>query len=251
MTTDRERPHDMMTAAAARNVERVLVVEDEAIVARDIERMLEQAGYDVVVCANTYEAARRWAEQHTPDLALVDIALPEGRMAGLDLAGGLRQRGVRVVFVTAHADRETITRAGRLRPCGYLVKPFTETQLLAAVTFALAQPAGEAATAETLTQAVAGIESRLGQLTTMLVEAGVTPPPGEPRPSIERLEALRRLSAREREVLRLLLANRRVPQIATRLFISQHTVRTHLKSIFRKLDVHSQAELIDRLGQNV
>lgn len=241
----------MMTAAVTSNTERVLVVEDEAIVARDIERMLEQAGYDVAACANTYEAARRWAEQHTPDLALVDIALPEGRMAGLDLAGDLRRRGARVVFVTAHADRETITRAGRLHPCGYLVKPFTETQLLAAVTFALAQPADQAATTETLARAVAGIESRLGQLTTMLVEAGVAPPPAEAGPATERLEALRQLSSREREVLRLLLANRRVPQIATRLFISQHTVRTHLKSIFRKLDVHSQSELIERLGQDV
>lgn len=241
-----------MSTPVTRKAERVLIVEDEVIVARDIQRMLGQAGHRVAECANTCGAARRWAEQQTPDLALVDIALPEGRMAGLDLAEALGRRGARVVFVTAHADHETVTRARGVHPSGYLVKPFTETQLLAAVTFALAQPPDAGVTTGALARVVASIDTRLEQLTTMLLEAGVAPQgldPAAPQP--ERAAALRQLSAREREVLRLLLANRRVPQIATRLFISQHTVRTHLKSIFRKLDVHSQSELIERLGQDV
>lgn len=236
---------------AGPRAERVMVVEDEAIVSRDIQRMLREAGHHVTAAAGSCAAARAWLERETPDLALVDIALPEGRMAGIELASDLRGRGVRVVFVTAHADRETITRASHLGPSGYLVKPFTETQLLTAVEFALIQKTPDAAHGEAMTKAIAGIEARLGRLTSMLVEAGIAPAsPGAAEAASQRVQSMRQLSSREREVLRQLLANRRVPQIADKLFISQHTVRTHLKSIFRKLNVHSQAELIDLLTQD-
>ncbi len=228
-----------------------MVVEDEAIVSRDIQRMLREVGHHVAVVATTCAIARAWLDRETPDLALVDIALPEGRMAGIELAADLRDRDVRVVFVTAHADRETIGRANHLGPSGYLVKPFTEAQLLTAVEFALIQKAPCAAQGEAMTKAIAGIEARLGRLTTMLVDAGFAPAtPGAAEPASERVQSMRQLSSREREVLRQLLANRRVPQIADKLFISQHTVRTHLKSIFRKLNVHSQVELIDLLTQD-
>ncbi|MGE0042038.1 MAG: DNA-binding response regulator [Vicinamibacterales bacterium] len=225
---------------------RILIVEDEAIVARDVRRMLAAAGHGIGAVASSAHEAVEWLAGNTPDLALVDIALPEGRMAGLDLARRLRDREIRFVFVTAHVDGETLTTARALAPVGYVVKPFTEAQLTAALELALHQPAPKA---EELGRAISKIEERLGHLTSMLASAGLpVTATGPDRDAMSRMESLRHLSTREREVLALLLANRRVPHIAERLFISQHTVRTHLKAIFRKLGVHSQAELIEKLS---
>ncbi|MGE3276932.1 MAG: DNA-binding response regulator [Vicinamibacterales bacterium] len=223
---------------------RILIVEDEAIVARDVQRMITTAGHEVAAVTSSVSEARAWLAGRTPDLALVDVALPEGRMAGLELARELRDRGIRFVLVTAHVDGGTLTAARALSPVGYVVKPFTEAQLMAAVTMALHQPAQ----APELTEAIGKIEERLGHLTSILASAGLPVAPVLDDDALARIDAVRQLSTREREVLGLLLANRRVPHIADRLFISQHTVRTHLKAIFRKLGVHSQAELIERLS---
>lgn len=91
--------------------------------------------------------------------------------------------------------------------------------------------------------------SALQDLTLELQEAGVRPKVrGEELPP-HLVATLQQLSPREREVLRLLLANRRSKSIARTLFISPYTVRNHLKSIFHKLGVHSQTELLERLEQ--
>ena len=108
---------------------RILVVEDEAIVALDIRTQLERLGYTVVGTAATVQQACRMADEFQPDLVLMDIHL-QGEGDGIDAAGQIRRgRAVPVVFLTAYADCKTLARAKRVQPYGYIVKPFTAVTL--------------------------------------------------------------------------------------------------------------------------
>ncbi|MEM6327408.1 MAG: response regulator transcription factor [Bacteroidota bacterium] len=121
----------------------VLVVEDEMVVARDLQEMLTAMGYRVPDVAGSAEEALYLAELHEPDLVLIDIVL-RGDRDGVALARTLREeRAAALVFVTSHADPGTVKRASSARPNGYLVKPFTPEAVLAAAETALANYAEE------------------------------------------------------------------------------------------------------------
>ncbi len=94
-----------------------------------------------------------------------------------------------------------------------------------------------------------GFERGLQKLALDLEELGVWSERAEPRFPPDMIEGLRNLSRREWEILRKVETGQRVEAIARSLFISPNTVRNHLKSIFRKVGVHSQAELRERLGE--
>jgi PAS domain S-box-containing protein len=116
---------------------RILVVEDEAIVALDIRTQLERLGYTVVGTAGTVPQACQMAVELQPDLVLMDIHLQSGG-DGIDAAEAIRRgRAVPVVFLTAYADSETLARAKRVQPYGYIVKPFTEADLRTTIEIAL------------------------------------------------------------------------------------------------------------------
>lgn len=111
----------------------ILVVEDEAIVARDIQRTLDDLGYDVLTPAATCEDAILRASERCPDLVLMDIRI-SGERDGIETAEILRRRfRVPVVFLTAYADDVTIERAKRAQPYGYLLKPIKPNELRSAV----------------------------------------------------------------------------------------------------------------------
>lgn len=116
---------------------RVLIVEDEAIVAKDIENTLHVLGYSVPAIAASGEAAIEKAEALHPDLILMDIKLKgpiDGVRAASEIGGRL---GIPVVYLTAHADEATLRRAKITQPFGYVVKPFDQRDLHAAVEIAL------------------------------------------------------------------------------------------------------------------
>ena len=114
-------------------IPRLLIVEDEAIVAMDIESKLEDSGYLVIGVARSGEDAVRMAYEKSPDLILMDINL-QGDMDGVVAAKNIRERrSVPVVFLTALGDRDTLQRAKITGPLGYLLKPFNERDLYAAV----------------------------------------------------------------------------------------------------------------------
>ena len=115
----------------------VLVVEDEAITALDIEQSLKHIGYGVVGTCDTGEAAVERANQSKPDLILMDIML-KGQMDGITAAAKIRSmRDVPVVFLTAFADEGTLSRAKIVDPYGYILKPFEEAELRTAIELAL------------------------------------------------------------------------------------------------------------------
>ena len=116
---------------------RILIVEDEALVAMASAQILETLGYEVVGIVACHEDAMERAAASTPDLVLMDIRL-KGAIDGIDTAQMLiAQQGCRVVFVTGQSDKTTRERAEAIGPVGYLKKPFTPGQLSKAVTDAL------------------------------------------------------------------------------------------------------------------
>ena len=116
---------------------RILVVEDEIIVARDLKNILEAMGYVVTgMVASGGEAVRRVAETR-PDLVLMDIMLG-GSMDGIEAADAiLAQYNVPVIYLTAYADSATLQRAKITEPYGYLLKPFAERELEVAIEMGL------------------------------------------------------------------------------------------------------------------
>lgn len=108
---------------------RILVVEDEAITALDLQRTLVQLGYEVPRTVATGEEAIRAADELELDLILCDIVV-RGQIDGVQAAQKIREkRKIPVVFLTAYGDRATFTRARAAEPYGYLVKPFHDEEL--------------------------------------------------------------------------------------------------------------------------
>ncbi len=116
---------------------KILVVEDEAIVARDIERQLRKAGYDVPAVVASAEAAIEQVSQTCPDLVLMDIRL-QGPIDGIEAAREIREHfKLPVIFLTAHADDETLARAKLTQPFGYIIKPIGHSNLTSSIEMAL------------------------------------------------------------------------------------------------------------------
>jgi len=116
---------------------RILIVEDDAIQAIDLEDQLRSLGYDVMASVSTGEEALLRARE-LPDLALVDIRLG-GKLDGIETAGVLRDRfRIGVIYTTSYDDDETIRRLKGTLPFGYLGKPIRSKDLHGAVEVALA-----------------------------------------------------------------------------------------------------------------
>ncbi len=116
---------------------RILIVEDELVVADELRLMLEELGYRVSGICDNGEEALRQLRRNTPDLLLMDIVL-RGELDGIDTAALIaRESDVPVVFVTAHADPHFLSRLDSTDPFGYLLKPVRPNELRAALTVAL------------------------------------------------------------------------------------------------------------------
>ena len=123
---------------------RVMVVEDEALIALDIERRLTRSGYEVVGVADNFDDAVKTFVEIRPELVLMDIHIC-GTVDGIETARAIGRLGdVPVVFLTAYADDDTIQRAAEISPYGYLLKPFDDRTLSATITVALGRHALDA-----------------------------------------------------------------------------------------------------------
>ncbi len=115
----------------------VLIVEDESIVAKDIQHSLKKLGYNVLGICSTGEEAIKLAEELTPDLVLMDIML-KGEMNGIEAATAIREANhIPVIFLTAYADENTLSKAKVSEPFGYIIKPFKEIDLHTAIEMAV------------------------------------------------------------------------------------------------------------------
>ncbi|MEB3357287.1 MAG: ATP-binding protein [Synechococcales bacterium] len=117
---------------------RILIVEDERAVARDLKDSLEHLGYQVPAIAGSSDEAIASVEAHRPHLVLMDIVLDDSERDGVETAQEIRDRfGIPVVYLTAHATPSVVERVQETEPFGYLIKPFREPDLWVAIETAL------------------------------------------------------------------------------------------------------------------
>src|SRR5438874_2221964 len=208
--------------------ERILLVDDHPLTRSALAGLLTQHGFDVVGEAEDGEEAITAAQSLDPDLILLDLSMPG--LDGLTALPRLREAapGCEVVVLTASGTEENLLGAIRGGAAGYLLKSEPPERI---VGFLRGVANGEAA----LSGAVA---RRLLEQ----VRAGGGRGSGVP----DSIAAV--LSARELEVLLLLDEHLGTDEIAKRLFISEHTVRSHVKSLLRKLGVSSRRDALEALA---
>ena len=118
---------------------KILIVEDEAVVSLDITRRLEKMDYEVIGRVASGEEALELVQTNPPNLVLMDINL-QGEIDGIDTATQLYQNhNIPVIYLTAYAGNSTLERAKESKPYGYILKPFKERELHAAIEIAISR----------------------------------------------------------------------------------------------------------------
>jgi len=125
-------------ADAAPPPRRVLIAEDEALIRMDLAEMLREEGYDIVGEAGDGQEAVELAEQHKPDLVIMDVKMP--RRDGIDAAAEIASKRIApIVVLTAFSQRDLVERARDAGAMAYLVKPFTASDLVPAIELAVSR----------------------------------------------------------------------------------------------------------------
>ena len=208
--------------------ERILIVDDHPLTRDALSSLLDAGGFDVVGEAADGAAALELAQSLQPDLVLLDLSMPG--LDGLSALPRLRAAapGCEVVVLTASGTEDNLLAAIRGGAAGYLLKSEPPERIVA---FLRGVANGEAALSGEIARRL------LDQL-----RAGGRLGGGVPDRIAEAL------SAREVEVLLLLDDHLSTDDIAKRLFISEHTVRSHVKSLLRKLGVSSRRDALEQLA---
>ncbi len=195
---------------------RILIVEDEPLIAEDIREYLTNADYSVCAVAHNKAQALRALEMQTPDMALLDINLG-GNMDGLELAQIINEQYYApFIFLTSYSHKSIIEQAKVTRPMGYILKPFNEKDLYSSIEIGLYNFSQGA------------------------------------RPRHLSLERLNQridspLTEKEFEILQSVYEGCTNKQMAEQHFVSINTVKTHLQNLYDKLDVRSRSEAIAKL----
>jgi len=207
---------------------RVLIVDDHPLTREALAGLLTQHDFSVVGQAADGEQAVEVARELQPDLILLDLSMPG--IGGLGALPLLREAvpACEVVMVTASVAEENLLAAIRAGAAGYLLKTEPPERI---VEFLRGAAEGEAALSGSVARRLLE-KVRQGRH----ADAGVPD------------SIARALSAREVEVLLLLDDHLSTDQIAARLFISEHTVRSHVKSLLRKLGVSSRRQALETLA---
>ncbi len=207
---------------------RVLIVDDHPLTRDALAALLAQHNFSVVGEAADGEQAIEVARELQPDLILLDLTMPG--IGGLGALPLLREAapGCEVVMLTASVAEENLLAAIRAGAAGYLLKTEPPDRI---VEFLHGAAEGEAA-----------LSGSIARRLLEKVRDGRHADAGVPD------SIARALSAREVEVLLLLDDHLGTDQIAARLFISEHTVRSHVKSLLRKLGVSSRRQALESLA---
>ncbi len=202
---------------------RVLLADDHGIVRRGLRSLLESQPGIVVVgeAADGFEVLRLCAET-TPDILILDVAMP--KMNGIEVAARVQKidRPPRVIILSMHADESYIIRALAAGARGYLLKDATDEDLLPAIR---AITAGK----PFFSPAVTGV--LMEDYVRQLQARGLT-------------DSYHLLTDREREVLQLLAEGRSNKEVATLLDLGVSTVETHRANLMQKLNLHNTAEIV-------
>ena len=202
---------------------RVLLADDHGIVRRGLRALLEtETGLTVVAEASDGLEALRIAEEHHPDILIVDVGMP--KMNGIEVAARTQklERAPAVIILSMHSDESYITRALAAGARAYLLKDATDEDLLPAVR---AVAAGKPFFSPAVTAVL--VEDYMRQLRAR----GLT-------------DSYLLLTDREKEVLQLLAEGRSNKEVATLLDLGLSTVETHRANLMQKLNLHNTAEIV-------
>jgi DNA-binding NarL/FixJ family response regulator len=199
---------------------KILIVEDEPIIAEDIAALVERNDFVVSAIVYTKENALQELNTNLPDLVLLDINL-NGEMDGLLIAEKINEQfNIPFIFITSYSDKSTLEKAKYTEPSGYIVKPFNEAVLYSTLEIALYNHAQK---------------NKLKF------------PPLSLQKINKNLQDI--VSEREFTLLELIYEGKTNKQIAEMLFISLNTVKKHINNTYLKLDASSRASAIACLRQ--
>jgi two-component system, response regulator PdtaR len=197
---------------------RILIVEDDAIIAEDIKEMLSNVNYSTVGIAYNKREAIQLLTSKKPDLVLLDINL-SGNYEGFEIAEYINLHSkLPFIYLTSYSSPEIINRAKHTTPMGYIVKPFNEKELYSTIE-------------------IASFNYSKFQI-----------PIDLNKDNINKL-IKNELTQKEFEVLKGLYEGKNNQQLADEHFVSVNTIKTHIKNIFEKLDTHTRSETIALLNE--
>jgi DNA-binding NarL/FixJ family response regulator len=197
---------------------KVLIVEDEPLIAKNIGMYLNNNDYEVAGIAYDPDDAFYQLKKQQPDFAILDINL-ESDKTGIDVADYInRNNFIPFIYLTSYSDKETIEKAKQTNPSGFIVKPFNEKTLYATIEIALSNHA-------------------------MLANRHV------PVLSFEKINKhlVTPLTDREFEVLKLMYEGKTNQQITDELFIAMNTLKKHINNAYFKVDVSSRSAALAKV----
>ncbi len=198
---------------------RLMLADDHRMLREGLSRSMREEGFDVVAEARDGVEAVALAEQHRPEVILMDVTMPG--MDGVEACRQIRQKltDTHIVMLTMHADQEVLASAIRAGASGYLVKDCSTNEIASAVRMAAN---GDTALSPQLAASMLREVRRLDQ------------PHADERV----------VTKREEEVLQLIADGCSTPEVASKLYISQKTVKNHLASIYQKLDARDRTQAV-------
>jgi DNA-binding NarL/FixJ family response regulator len=211
---------------------KILLIDDQILFREGLAGLFRSTtDFIVVGAAGSVHEGKELALLHKPDIILMDFSLPDG--TGLDATRAIIQHlpDCRIIFLTVYETDENLFAALRLGAVGYMLKNITGSDLLSSLR---ALERGEKAISRKMVSSVLDEFSRVGPLT----ESG------------PRRQLLEKLSPREMDVLREMETEATNLQIAQRLFLSENTVKHHIRNILDKLEMENRREAIMFARQN-
>lgn len=199
---------------------KVLIVEDEPLIAKNIGMYLNNNDFEVSAIAYDSDEAFHQLKKQPPDFAILDINL-ESEKDGIDIAEYInRYNFIPFVYLTSYSDKETIDRAKKTNPAGFIVKPFNDKTLYATIEIALANHAMQA-------------NKHVPVLSAEKINKNLVTP----------------LTEREFDVIKLMYDGKTNQQIAAELFIAMNTLKKHINNTYFKMDVTSRTTAIAKMRE--
>ena len=197
---------------------RVLIIEDNPLIAADIEQCLNNINFIVSGTAYNFFDALSQLEKNTPDVVLMDINLGDEK-DGIDIGKIINEKYfLPFVYLTSNSDRATIERAKITRPSGYIIKPFDEKDLLAALEIALYNFSQQ-------------LSASKPEISLIQINKNLKSP----------------LTKREFEILKAIYEGKTNQQMSEQFFVSVNTIKTHIGNVYDKLEVASRTAAIVKI----
>ena len=197
---------------------KILIVEDEPLIAEDIKECLEKMDYDVIAIAYDMSDALKVLETNPPDFALLDINLG-GNTDGITIAEKINEKyNIPFIYLTSYSSKNILSQVKHTLPMGYVVKPFDEADLFSSIEIALFN------------------YKKIVKPNAMTLE-------------LINQNIVDKLTKKEFEILVCLYHGCSNQIMAEKNFVSINTIKTHVSKIYEKLDTHSRSETIVKIRQ--